>query len=135
MSKNERATAGKVAAKLKEIGSRPAGKLAEGASILTYVRAVDAHLGVRSHLDCASTDANIPLSLEIPAISIGAGGQGGKAHTPHEWFLPEGRDLALTTDFRRVLGEAVYTHLHNRNLDTVFPNFQNDRAKFTGYLG
>ena len=33
--------------------------------------------------------------MEIPAVSIGAGGQGGKAHTPSEWFLPEGRDLAL----------------------------------------
>src|SRR2546422_388855 len=72
---NERATGGKVAGKLKEIGSRPAGRLADGASILTYVRAVDAHLGIRSHLDCASTDANIPLSLHIPAVSIGAGGQ------------------------------------------------------------
>jgi tripeptide aminopeptidase len=92
---NERATGGKVTAKLKEIGSRPAGKLTEGASILAYLRAVDAHLGIRSHLDCASTDANIPLSLDIPALSIGAGGQGGKAHTPNEWFLPEGRDLAL----------------------------------------
>ena len=59
------------------------------------MRAVDAHLGIRSHLDCASTDANIPLSLDIPAVSIGAGGTGGKAHTPSEWFLPEGRDLAL----------------------------------------
>src|SRR5229473_3851579 len=92
---NERATGGKVAAKLKEIGSRPAGKLAEGAPILAFIRAVDAHLGIRSHLDCASTDANIPLSLDIPAVSIGAGGTGGKAHTPSEWFLPEGRDLAL----------------------------------------
>ena len=92
---NERATGGKVAAKLKEIGSRPAGRLAEGAPILSYVRAVDTHLGIRSHLDCASTDANIPLSLNIQAVSIGAGGQGGKAHTPNEWFLPEGRDLAL----------------------------------------
>jgi tripeptide aminopeptidase len=92
---NERATGGKVSSKLKEIGSRPAGKLAEGASILAYLRAVDAHLGIRSHLDCASTDANIPLSLDIPAVSIGAGGQGGKAHTPNEWYLPEGRDLAL----------------------------------------
>lgn len=92
---NDRASGGKVVAKLKEIGSRPAGRLAEDASILAYLRAVDAHLGIRSHLDCASTDANIPLSLEIPAVSIGAGGQGGKAHTPSEWFLPEGRDLAL----------------------------------------
>src|SRR5262249_6424845 len=92
---NERATGGKVAAKLKEIGSRPAGKLADSASILSYLRSVDLHLGIRSHLDCASTDANIPLSLDIPAGSIVAGGQGGKAHTPSEWFLPEGRDLAL----------------------------------------
>jgi acetylornithine deacetylase/succinyl-diaminopimelate desuccinylase-like protein len=92
---NERATGGKVSAKLKEIGSRPAGRLAEGASILSFIRAVDSHLGIRSHLDCASTDANIPLSLDIQAISIGAGGTGGKAHTPNEWFLPEGRDLAL----------------------------------------
>src|SRR5262249_52588528 len=41
---NERATGGKVAARLKEIGSRPAGKLADGASILAHVRSVDAHL-------------------------------------------------------------------------------------------
>src|SRR5260370_30686609 len=92
---NERATGGKVAAKLKEIGSRPAGKLAEGAAILSYLRSVDAHLGIRAHLDCASTDANIPLSLDIPAVSIGAGGQGGKAHTPDQLFLPAGRHLAL----------------------------------------
>ena len=59
------------------------------------MRAVDSHLGIRSHLDCASTDANIPLSMGIPALSIGAGGHGGGAHTPQEWFLPDGRDLAL----------------------------------------
>jgi hypothetical protein len=56
---------------------------------------VDAYLGIRSHLDCSSTDANIPLSLGIPAISIGAGGQGGGAHTYQEWYNPEGRDLGL----------------------------------------
>jgi tripeptide aminopeptidase len=92
---NQRATSGKVAVKLKEIGSRPAAALAEGAAILQYLRAVDAHLGIRSHLDTSSTDANIPLSLGIPAVSIGAGGTGGGAHTSQEWFRPEGRDLGL----------------------------------------
>jgi tripeptide aminopeptidase len=92
---NQRATNGKVAVKMKEIGSRPAAALPENAAILQYVRAVDAHLGIRSHLDCSSTDANIPLSLGIPAIAIGAGGAGGGAHTPQEWFRPEGRDLGL----------------------------------------
>ena len=69
--------------------------MAEHSPILSYLRAVDSHLGIRSHLDCASTDANIPMSLGIPAISIGAGGQGGGAHTTQEWFKPEGRDLGL----------------------------------------
>ena len=78
---NQRATGGKVVAKLKEIGSRPAAALPEDAAILQYVRAVDAHLGIRSHLDCSSTDANIPLSLGIPAIAIGAGGIGRRR--PH----------------------------------------------------
>jgi tripeptide aminopeptidase len=92
---NQRATRGKVAARVREIGSRPAANLPEGIAILNYLRAVDSHLGIRSHLDCASTDANIPMSLGIPAISIGAGGQGGGAHTLAEWFKPEGRDLGL----------------------------------------
>jgi hypothetical protein len=81
--------------RLREIGSRPAAVLPDDASILRYIRAVDSHLGIRSHLDCASTDANIPLSLGLPAISIGAGGQGGGAHTLQEWFSPDGRDLGL----------------------------------------
>jgi tripeptide aminopeptidase len=92
---NQRATGGKVTARMREIGSRPAATLSEQSPILNYVRAVDAHLGVRSHADCSSTDANIPLSLGIPAIAIGAGGQGGGAHTPQEWYKPEGRDLGL----------------------------------------
>jgi len=92
---NQRATGGKVSVKVKEIGSRPAAALPDNAPILQYVRAVDAHLGIRSHLDTSSTDANIPLSLGIPAISIGGGGAGGGAHTTQEWFRPEGRDLGL----------------------------------------
>ncbi len=92
---NSRASGGKVSGKVKEIGSRPAAALPEGAMILQYVRAVDAHLGIRSHLDTSSTDANIPLSLGIPAVAIGAGGLGGGAHTTQEWFRPEGRDLGL----------------------------------------
>ena len=92
---NERSTGGRVSARLKEVGSRPGGRLPEGAQILRYIRAVDAHLGIRSHLDCASTDANIPLSMGQSAISIGAGGQGGGAHTPNEWFHPDGREVGL----------------------------------------
>ncbi|MBV8207472.1 MAG: DUF1501 domain-containing protein [Acidobacteria bacterium] len=49
--------------------------------------------------------------------------------------LFEGRDLALTTDFRQVLGEAVYRHIGNRDLPKVFPTFQSSPQKFLNYLG
>jgi len=96
---NQRATGGRISSRLKEIGARPAAVLLEDAEILRYARAVDAHLGIRSHLDCSSTDANIPLSLGTSAIAIRAGGQGGGAHTTQEWFRPEGRDLGLKRIF------------------------------------
>ncbi len=92
---NRRATGAKLTAKVKEIGSRPAGRLPDDSPLLAHIRAVDAHLGIRSRVDCASTDANIPLSIGVPAAAIGAGGQGGGAHTPGEWYHPDGRDLGL----------------------------------------
>jgi acetylornithine deacetylase/succinyl-diaminopimelate desuccinylase-like protein len=96
---NERGSSGRIVARLREIGSRPGGRLPDNAAILRYIRAVDAHLGIRSFVDCASTDANVPLSMNLPAISIGAGGQGGGAHTPAEWFHPDGREIGLRRIF------------------------------------
>jgi uncharacterized protein (DUF1501 family) len=49
--------------------------------------------------------------------------------------LYEGRDLAVTTDFRSVLGEAVSRHLGNENLKEVFPGFDGRSAEFVRYLG
>jgi tripeptide aminopeptidase len=85
----------KVSFEMKQIGERPAAELSKGARILEVVRAVDSHLRISSSLRRASTDANVPLSLGLEAVSIGAGGQGGGAHTLHEWYDPTGRDLGL----------------------------------------
>ena len=49
--------------------------------------------------------------------------------------LYEGRDLAVTTDFRRVLSEAVYRHLGNHKLEAVFPGFENRPGDFLNFLG
>lgn len=92
---NRRAASGKLSARVREIGWRPGGRLSPHAPLLTCLRAVDAHLGIRARQEAASTDANIPLSLGLPAVAIGAGGQGGGAHTQAEWYDPEGRDLGL----------------------------------------
>jgi acetylornithine deacetylase/succinyl-diaminopimelate desuccinylase-like protein len=77
------------------IGERPAGELSPDSPLLAAIRAVDAQLGITSQLLRASTDANIPLSLGLEAITLGAGGTGGGAHTIHEWYDPTGREKGL----------------------------------------
>lgn len=80
---------------IKEIGERPAAELKPDARILSVIRSVDTLLSLPSDTRRASTDANIPLSLGREAISIGAGGTGGGAHSLNEWFDATGRDLGL----------------------------------------
>jgi di/tripeptidase len=77
------------------IGDRPAGRLNDNSPLLEALHAVDRHLGIRTEKRVASTDANIPLSLGVPALSIGAGGDGGGIHTRGEWYDAGGRELAL----------------------------------------
>jgi len=98
-SENAFASRGKVAAKTRLIGARPGGRLPADSPVVGLLEAVDRHLGIRSQRDCASTDANIPLSKGLPAVSIGAGGRGGGAHSPGEWYHPLGRDLGLKRIF------------------------------------
>jgi len=79
----------------RSLGTRPAGALPKDSPLLATMRAVDSYLGNRSRLERSSTDANIPLSLGIPAIAVGGGGRGGGSHTLEEWYDPAGRDLGL----------------------------------------
>jgi tripeptide aminopeptidase len=88
-------SATRVRVSIDKIGERPAAELSADAAILQIVRAVDEHLGINSRLHRSSTDANIPLSLGREAVSIGAGGIGGGAHTINEWFDSTGRELGL----------------------------------------
>ena len=64
--------------------------------------------------------------------------QGGKVYGKWPGLGPEqlneGRDLKLTTDFRSVLGEVISGHLGSKNLQTVFPGFDNSPAKFPRLL-
>jgi uncharacterized protein (DUF1501 family) len=48
--------------------------------------------------------------------------------------LNEGRDLALTTDFRNVLGEILDKHIGVRDLAPVFPGFDNSSGRFAGLI-
>ena len=80
---------------IEKIGDRPAANLPADSPLLETLRAVDRHLGLRTDLRLGSTDANIPLSMGIAALSMGAGGEGGGAHTKSEWYSDKGREVGL----------------------------------------
>jgi tripeptide aminopeptidase len=80
---------------IEKIGDRPAAELPSDSPLLDTLRAVDRHLGLHTNLRLGSTDANIPLSLGIQAVSLGAGGEGGGAHTRAEWYSAKNRELGL----------------------------------------
>jgi acetylornithine deacetylase/succinyl-diaminopimelate desuccinylase-like protein len=84
---------------IKKIGDRPAAQLPGDSPILEVLRAVDRHLGIQTDLRLGSTDANIPIARGIPSLSMGAGGDGGGAHTIAEWYSDKDRETGL----RRIL--------------------------------
>ena len=92
--------------KINVLGVRPAGELPENSPLLAALLAADNQLGNRSRRERSSTDANIPLSVGIQAISLGAGGRSGGAHTLEEWFDPAGRELGLQRIALTVLAVA-----------------------------
>jgi acetylornithine deacetylase/succinyl-diaminopimelate desuccinylase-like protein len=92
IAKDER---GLLAFSIDLIGDRPASQLPDDSPLLERLRAVDRHLGLRTEQRLGSTDANIPLSLGVPALSMGAGGDGGGAHTLAEWFSAKDREIGL----------------------------------------
>ena len=84
------------------IGDRPGGETAPHARIVqTAVRTIAAFGKGPAVLSGSSTDANVPMSLGIPAIILGTGGDSGGWHTRDEWFDPrnawEGAQMSLIT--------------------------------------
>lgn len=70
---------------------------------------------------------------------VGNAVKGGKVYTDWKGLkndqLNEGRDLAVTTDFRDVFAEAAYKHMGTKDLAKIFPNYTASTSKFRGYLG
>ena len=68
------------------IGIRPAGRQSDDVAIVRAARDAGRALGFDVPAVASSTDANIPISLGIPAVTIDGGGRGGGAHSLGEWF-------------------------------------------------
>lgn len=68
------------------IGRRPAAATPVDEPLVRAAVAATCVLGSEAELSVSSTDANVPMTLGIPAITMGAGGEAGQAHTPEEWY-------------------------------------------------
>ena len=68
------------------IGDRPGGETPADHPLVEAAQAMTLLSGCDPEHTVASTDANVPIGLGIPAIAIGAGGRGGDAHSASEWY-------------------------------------------------
>jgi acetylornithine deacetylase/succinyl-diaminopimelate desuccinylase-like protein len=94
---------GRIEVDAKLIGERPSGSTPISSPIVQIASAVVLKFGLQPTHSIGSTDANIPISLHIPAITIDSGGNGGRAHSLDEWIDVEknasvkGIHLVMTT--------------------------------------
>jgi len=92
--------------KLDLIGERPTGETPSDSPLVELAVEATRLLGVEPRLDQSSTDSNLPISLGIPAITLGAGGGSGSSHTLDEWYDPRDRDKGLKRGLLVILGIA-----------------------------
>lgn len=96
-AENERRRAGTTAltTTIEVIGNRPAGETPANHALVAAAQRATRSVGARPELVASSTDANIPMSLGIPAVTLGAGGRSGGVHTPAEWYDNKGGALGI----------------------------------------
>jgi tripeptide aminopeptidase len=100
--------AGSIAAEIRKIGDRPAGHTDEASELVRVAHAAISAHGFQPKFEYSSTDANIPMSLGIPAIKIGSGGTGGRGHSLEEWIdvAPEPSIRGMAAGLATVLAVA-----------------------------
>ena len=95
---NARWDNGQIFVEFNLIGDRPVGKTSPDSPIVQVAALSFDELGIElQELGTSSTDSNLPMSLNIPAITIAGGGNGGGAHSPGEWFIPTNSHLGPQT--------------------------------------
>lgn len=96
---------GKITVVKELVGDRPAGSTPENSAIVRTGLATATALGFSANLGEGSTDSNLPMSLKIPAITIGGGGRGRDAHALTESF--DTTDAWMGTQYALLLAVAL----------------------------
>lgn len=99
---------GSIAADRKLIGDRPAGRTDPEHTLVKNALAAVKAAGLDPYLDSSSTDSNIPMSLGIPALTVGAGAGGGRTHSRDEYLDVERKAFVrgLSTGLALIMAHA-----------------------------
>ena len=89
-----------------KIGDRPSGALDPTLPLIQRAAVATILMGEKPSYSLSSTDSNIPISLGIPAITIGRGGQGGNAHALNEWWIDDQAELNVQWALLIAIAEA-----------------------------
>lgn len=90
------------------IGDRPSGEIDSEAPLVQRAMSSTRFFDAEPRLARSSTDSNIPISLNVPAVTIGRGGDGGNSHSLNEWWLNKSGHLAIQRTLLLVVSEAGY---------------------------
>ncbi|NNF27995.1 MAG: M20/M25/M40 family metallo-hydrolase [Gemmatimonadetes bacterium] len=93
-------------AEVDQIGNRPSGEIADDHPLVLRAMAATRVFGAEPSLSRSSTDSNIPISLGIPAVTIGRGGVGDHNHSLNEWWINRDGHLAIQQALLLLVAEA-----------------------------
>lgn len=109
---NKRWNSKELIVEIKQVGDRPAGSQSDDAIIVQAAAASSKALGFEAILDApSSTDSNVPISLGVPAVTLGGGGEFGGIHTLKEFFDPTDSFYGPQQILLTVLGLVGYAQL------------------------
>ncbi|NKB34339.1 MAG: M20/M25/M40 family metallo-hydrolase [Pseudomonadales bacterium] len=89
------------------VGTRPAAQGNSNAQLVQHALAATQAFGIEPELQISSTDANLPISKGIPAITMSRGGIGGGAHSLDEWWENEDGHIGIQIGLVTLLAEAI----------------------------
>jgi tripeptide aminopeptidase len=94
---------------LELVGDRPSGEIDPMNPFVQRAMASVVQMGFEPDLARSSTDSNVPISLGIPAVTVGRGGVGGNGHALDEWWLNRDGHLAIQRTLLLIVAEAGIT--------------------------
>jgi len=103
---NQRRSGPELTVSIEKVGDRPAAPGNPDAQLVQRAMAAMQGVGIKPELSISSTDANLPLSLGIPAVTMSRGGISGEAHSPAEWWQNEQAWLSVHAGLLTVLAES-----------------------------